>query len=138
MVDCPNCGTEVTNAIKCWTVAPKKQTETGAMPEFRVGIFECPKCNSKFRSRVTREAKAAETVSVSSLVEKIKEIRQGLVQTLTVLRERLKTLETERSSLLLEIEQLKEAAESRADALETEVHDLREEIKSLKELLGSS
>jgi chromosome segregation ATPase len=107
------------------------------VPEFRVGIFECPKCRSKFRSRVSLEAKPAETASVRSLVEKIMEIREGLIQTLTVLRDRLKTLETERSSLLLEIEKLKEAAESRADALEVEVHELREELRSLKELLGA-
>jgi predicted nucleic acid-binding Zn-ribbon protein len=137
LVECPNCGTEVTSAVKCWTVSPKKKTAAGAVPEFRVGIFECPKCRSKFRSRVSLEAKPAETASVRSLIEKIKEIREGLIQTLTVLRDRLKTLETERSSLLLEIEKLKEAAESRADALEVEVHELREELRSLKELLGA-
>jgi vacuolar-type H+-ATPase subunit I/STV1 len=138
LVECPNCGTEVAAAVKCWTVSPRKQTEAGDVPEFRVGIFECPKCKSKFRSRVGLEPKPLEIANVRSLVEKIKEIREGLVQTLTVLRDRLKTLETDRSSLLLEIEKLKEAAESRADALEVEVSQLRAELKSLKELLGST
>jgi hypothetical protein len=138
LVECPKCGTEVAAAVKCWTVSPRKQTEAGDVPEFRVGIFECPKCKSKFRSRVGLEPKPLEIANVRSLVEKIKEIREGLVQTLTVLRDRLKTLETDRSSLLLEIEKLKEAAESRADALEVEVSQLRAELKSLKELLGST
>jgi len=60
------------------------------------------------------------------------------MQTLTVLREKMKTLETERSSLLVEIEKLKKVAESRANDLEIEVNQLREELKSLKELLGAS
>ena len=72
------------------------------------------------------------------MVEKIKDIREGLTQTLKVLREKINTLETERASLLVEIEQLKKAAESRANALEFEVKQLREEIESLRELLGGS
>jgi septal ring factor EnvC (AmiA/AmiB activator) len=137
LVDCPNCGTEVATAVKCWTVSPVKRGANGDIPEFRVGIFECPNCKSKFRSRVNSVAKPAEAVSVKNLVERVKEIREGLIQTLKTLRERINTLETERSSLLVEIEKLKRTAESRADALESEVGELREEIKALKELLGS-
>ena len=138
MVDCPNCGTEVTTAVKCWTVSPAKHTATGDIPEFRVGIFKCPKCKSKFRSKVDSTAKPAETKNVKNLVEKIKEIREGLTQTLRTLREKINTLETERASLLMEIEQLKKVAGSRANALEVEVKQLREEIKSLRELLDVS
>jgi predicted nucleic acid-binding Zn-ribbon protein len=138
LVECPNCGTEVATAVKSWTVSPGKQRATGDVPEFRVGIFECPKCKSKFRSRVDCRTNSVETTNVRNLVEKIKEIREGLMQTLTVLREKVKTLETERSSLLVEIEKLKKVAESRANDLEIEVNQLREELKSLKELLGSS
>ena len=50
--------------------------------------------------------------------------------------ERLKTLETERKNLLLEIEELK-MADSKAKALESEVSMLREEVKSLRVLLGA-
>jgi predicted nucleic acid-binding Zn-ribbon protein len=57
---------------------------------------------------------------------------------LRVLREKINTLETERASLLVEIEQLKKAAESRANALEVEVKQLQEERESLRELLGDS
>mgnify|MGYP005840586419 CR=1 FL=1 len=136
MVDCPNCGTVVTTAVKCWTVAPAKQGKRGFIPEFRVGIFKCPKCKSKFRSRVNSTAKFAETKNVKILVEKVKEIHEGLTQTLRILREKINTLETERGSLLVEIEQLKKIAESRANALEVEIKQLREEIQSLRELLG--
>jgi regulator of replication initiation timing len=51
--------------------------------------------------------------------------------------EKLKSLETERRNLLLEIEELKKMADSRAKALENEVGMLREEVKSLRILLGA-
>ena len=51
--------------------------------------------------------------------------------------ERLKGLETERKNLLLEIEELKKMADSKAKALESEISMLREEVKSLRVLLGT-
>jgi len=51
--------------------------------------------------------------------------------------ERLKSLETERKNLLLEIEELKKMADSKAKALESEISMLREEVKSLRILLGA-
>lgn len=51
--------------------------------------------------------------------------------------ERLRSLDTERRNLLLEIEELKKMADSRADALESEVSMLKEEVKSLRLLLGA-
>jgi vacuolar-type H+-ATPase subunit I/STV1 len=137
LVDCPNCGTKVATAIKCWTVSPAKHTAKGYRPEFRVGIFKCPKCKAKFRSKVSSTAKPEET-SFSDLVAKIKEVHQGLTQTLRTLRKKMETLEMERGSLLVEIEKLKKVAESRANALETEVNQLRDELRSLRELLGAS
>jgi len=46
-------------------------------------------------------------------------------------------LETERRNLMLEIEELKKMADSKAKALESEIGMLREEVKSLRVLLGS-
>jgi len=54
------------------------------------------------------------------------------------LREKIGRLETERASLLVDIEELKKVAEARANALEVDVKELREELRSLKELLGVS
>ena len=137
MVDCPNCGTDITTSVKYWTVTRMKHGAIVVIPKFKVGIFECPKCKFKFRSKVDATAKHVET-NVKDFVVKIKEIREGLTQTLRVLREKIKTLETERTILMVEIEELKKVAESRANALETEVSELRKEIKALKELLGSA
>ena len=81
---------------------------------------------------------AKKPASVKNLVDRVCEIREGLVQTLRTLRERINMLETERGSLLLEIEKIKKAAETRANNLETEISDLRKEIKAMKELLGSA
>ena len=84
------------------------------------------------------KSKPAETANVKELVERIKGIREGFMQTLNNLREKINTWETERAGLMTEIEKLKKVAESRANALENEVTQLREEIKNLKELLGDS
>jgi hypothetical protein len=51
--------------------------------------------------------------------------------------EHLRTLENERKNLLLEIEELKKMADSKARALESEVSMLREEVRSLRVLLGA-
>jgi septal ring factor EnvC (AmiA/AmiB activator) len=138
LVFCPNCGTEVAAAVKSWPVSFKKHTTCGAVPLCYVGIFECPKCKSKFRSKVESRAKPTETISVRDAVEKIKVIREGLMQTLKTLREKLRTFEADRADLMSEIEILKKDAESRVDALEDEVNQLREEVRSLRELLGSA
>ena len=138
LVECPICGTEVTNAVKCWTVSRAKYTERRFVPEFRVGIFKCRRCGSKFRSRVRSTGKPVEPKNVKFLAARLMEIREGLSQNLRVLREKIYVLETERAGLLVEIDQLKKVAESRASALEVEVKQLREELRSLRELLGAS
>ncbi len=101
-----------------------------------MGIFECPNCKAKFRSAVTAETRAEETVSVKNMVERIKDIKGEFMQTLKNLRGKVKTLETERANLMIEIEKLKKMAESKVSALEGEVSMLREEVNSLRELLG--
>jgi uncharacterized protein (UPF0335 family) len=50
--------------------------------------------------------------------------------------EKIRNLETERKNLMLEIEELKKMADSKARALESEVSMLREEVKSLRVLLA--
>ena len=60
------------------------------------------------------------------------------MQTLTSLREKIQTLETERANLMTEIVELRRVAESKADALESEVNMLREEVRSLRDFLGYS
>jgi uncharacterized protein YlxW (UPF0749 family) len=49
--------------------------------------------------------------------------------------EKIRSLETERKNLLLEIEELRKMADSKAKALESEVSMLREEVNSLRVLL---
>jgi len=52
--------------------------------------------------------------------------------------EKIKNLETEKKSLLVEIEELKKMADAKAIALESEVGALRDEVKSIKILIGGS
>ena len=87
---------------------------------------------------MAQKAKPAEATNVSTLVRKIKEIQQGLKHTLRTLQEKIRIFETERSSLLFEVEELKKVAEIRASALEAEVNEPREELRSLRKLLGAS
>jgi len=137
LAECPSCGTIVEVALKSWPVSFKKHDEDCAQPQFLIGIFECPKCKSKFRSRVESSAKSAETPKLQDLLEKVKEIHNGLIQTKKTLHEKISRMEMDRGSLMLEMGDLEKVAESRADALEDEICQLREEIRSLKELLGS-
>ena len=69
-----------------------------------------------------------------------REGRKGRVESMSNFKsvvEKLRNLENERKNLLLEIEELKKMADSKAKALESEVSMLREEVKSLRVLLGA-
>lgn len=137
LVKCPKCGAEVKAPVKTWEL-PRRGGKRIGEPKQDVGLYECPQCKARFRAGVEKVEMPAAEVSIKSTVEKIKGIRGELMQTLKNLREKIKTLETERSNLLLEIEELKKVAESKVSALESEVSMLREEVKSLKEMLGYS
>lgn len=136
MVKCPKCGSEVDNPIKTWPILLKGMLKKGEESKAVMGIFECLNCKTRFRSTWGAEAQTKETISIKNMVERIKGIQGELMQTLKNLREKIKALETERANLMVEIEKLKKAAESRVNALESEVNMLREELKSLRDLLG--
>lgn len=129
LVKCPKCGFEVESPLKTWAIS--KRAGEGKVV---MGLFECPNCKARFRASVEEEKE--EEVSIKNMVEKIKNVKGELMQTLRNLREKIKTLEAERANLLLEIEELKKMAESKVSALESEISMLREEVKSLRELLG--
>ena len=57
------------------------------------------------------------------------------MQALRDLREKISELETEKSSLIEEIERLKKTAEAKAASLEKEVVALKGEAESLRKLL---
>lgn len=136
MVQCPKCSTDVASPVKTWPVISRKQIANDEKAKLIVGIFECPNCHARFRSAIDAKLKVDETASVKSMVERIKGIRGELMQTLRNLREKISTLETERSALIEEIDKLRKVAESRVMALENEVRVLREEVKGLKDILG--
>jgi uncharacterized membrane protein len=60
------------------------------------------------------------------------------MQSLNDLRQKIQTLEAERSQLKTEIENLRKAAETRAAALEEDIEEMRDEVKTLRELLVQS
>jgi len=135
LANCPKCGSLAVDPVKTWPIPSRKPLETGETPKL-VGIFECPSCKARFRSVIESGNEMEQTANIKNMVERIKDIRGELMQTLMTLREKIKTLETERGSLMIEIEKLRQVAESRVSALETEVSMLRDEAKSLRDLLG--
>ena len=135
MVNCPRCGTAVEAPVKTWAIPSRRPPKEGEEPRL-AGIFECPKCEVRFRAAVMVRTKTVETTNVKNMVDKIKNIKGGLMQTLINLREKINTLETERANLMVEIEELRMVAEARVTALENEVGTLRNDAKSLRDLLG--
>jgi septal ring factor EnvC (AmiA/AmiB activator) len=136
LAKCPKCKSEVTTPIKTWPIPSRKTARGSKETELTVGIFQCPNCKTRFRAAVEAEKTPQEPANIKKMVERIRGIRGELMQTLKNLREKIKTLETERSNLMIEIDKLRKVAEARADALEDEVTMMREEVKSLRDFLG--
>jgi len=135
LVICPKCGSYVKAPVEVWAIPSGEPPKDGVQIR-HLGIFECPSCRVRFRSAVESETGPGERGNIENVVERIKGIKGELTQTLVNLREKISTLETERASLMVEIENLRKVAESRVDALENEVNILRSEAKSLRDLLG--
>jgi uncharacterized protein YlxW (UPF0749 family) len=133
--NCPKCGVGVATPVKTWPIPSRKPLKEGGS-KLAVGIFECPNCKARFRTVLEAEQKKEQTLSIKSMVERIKGIQGELVQTLRNLREKIKTLETERANLMIEIEDLRKVAEARINSLESEVSTLREDVESLRNVLG--
>jgi uncharacterized membrane protein len=58
------------------------------------------------------------------------------MSTLNDLKEKIKTLETERSQLMSEVERMKQLAEKRAASLQVDIDKLREEVTSIRQVLA--
>jgi len=135
MVNCPKCAADVEAPLKTWPIPSRKPLREGEEPRL-AGIFECPNCSARFRAAVTTEKRIEGAANIKNIVERIRGIKGELMQTLVNLREKIKTLETERANLMVEIEDLRKVAEGRVSALEDEVTMLKNDAKSLRDLLG--
>ena len=125
------CGIEVVNPVKIWSMVGRP-SKTGEKFKLTIGLYECPRCERKFRVILGKEK-----ITVKGMIEEIKGIEKGLMQTLGNLREKIEKLESEKADLLMEIEKFRKVGEEKASALEEVLATLRKEVKSLKELLGS-
>jgi len=131
LVECPKCGIEVVNPIKTWSMIGKP-SKAGERFKLTIGLYDCPRCERKFRIVLGKEK-----ITIKSMIEEIKGIEEGLIQTLRNLREKIEKLESEKADLLADIEKLRKAGEEKISVLEEEVATLRKEAQSLKELLGN-
>ena len=129
---CPSCGTEVEKPTKTWAMVDRSCKKDERF-KLTLGLFICPQCERQFQLIVRKDK---EMITLKGVVEEIKEISRGFVQTLGDLREKIEKLKTERAELLKEIEELKRTGKTKADTLEEEVAKLREEVETLKEMLG--
>ncbi len=136
MVKCPSCGFDVATPFKTWAIPSRKSASKGEDSRSMVGIYECPNCDARFRAAAETQTQQGDRANLKDMVDRIKGIRGELMQTLKNLREKISTLETERSNLMIEIDSLRKVAETRASALEREVRMMREEVRSLRDLLG--
>ena len=142
MVECPKCGAKASTPIKTWSLPSRRPSKAGEETKIEVGIFECTECKAKFRAAVEPQLQPVKEepadTNIQGMVDRIKGIKGELMLSLRNLRDKIKTLETERANLMLEIDNLRKVAESRVNALDSEVSMLREEVKSLRDLLGYS
>lgn len=130
MVECPKCGIEVANSFKTWSMI-SRPSKTGERFKLTLGLFECPRCERRFRAVLGKER-----ITIKGVIKEIKGIEKGLMQTLGSLREKIEKLESEKADLLTEIEKFRKVGEEKASALEKEVTTLRKEVESLRKLLG--
>ena len=130
LVECPKCGIEVVNPVKTWSMVGRP-SKTGERFKLTIGLYECPRCERKFRAVLGKER-----ITIKGVIEEIKGIEKGLMQTSRNLREKIEKLESEKTDFLAEIEKLRKAGEERASALETEIATLRKEVELMKEFLG--
>ncbi len=132
MVECPKCRTwVVASPLKTWSMTGKP-SKTGEQFKLTLGLFQCPKCEKRFRVVLGKER-----TTIKCRIEEIKRIETELMQNLKNLREKIEKLENEKADLIVEIEELRKTGEKKASTLEEEVTTLRKEAKSLKKLLKS-
>jgi len=136
---CPKCGATTVNFVALWPSAFTEAKGAEGKTQLLTGVFECRECKTKFRARVySKKKEKQQRVNVKNSVEKIRDLRDGLMQTLRMLREKIQMLESEKRNLLEEVEALRKTAEARVTILEGEVNQMRQEVKALKELLSNN
>lgn len=78
-----------------------------------------------------------ERSEIQGAIKKIKEIKNALEITSRSLHEKMEKLESERTELLIEIENRRRAGERQTNDLETEVRTLRDDVETMKKLLDN-
>jgi uncharacterized Zn finger protein (UPF0148 family) len=133
---CPHCGTKAPIEAMSGPTYLAKNSQKNTQPHFLTRELICSECGTRYNA-ITKPA-GGQTANVKNAFERIKYVREGLMQTIRALREKVQALESEKVNLTNEIEKLKKVAETRVNALEIEVNQMREEAKSLREFLASN
>lgn len=113
---CPNCGTKQTRAAKTVTVL-QVSTDNTITPEVNLELFECPICNTAFTQNSTAQNPNHSNVEnpFNASMERLSKVQQSFKINLENLRRNINSLQTERSSVLCELETRRKDTESKAD-----------------------
>lgn len=135
MPACPSCGTATDAPSKVFTVIVEPAEGERGLTQRKVGMYQCPKCNTKFPVIVSRQkylvVAEEQLKKIQSDVRDLRTTNQeleqkmnGLVKSQGELQEALKRKESESQVKQLEVKLL---------ALEAQVSYLRKEKGELEE-----
>ena len=135
MPACPNCGTAVTTPTKVFTVIVEPKEGERGLTQRKVGMYQCPKCDTKFPTVVSRQHYL---VVAEEQLNQIQTDIKSLKKTNQDLEKRIEAMDKEYAELQRAVERSKKDTETRileakVDALEKHVSYLRKEKGELEE-----
>lgn len=134
MPSCPNCGTAVAAPTKLFTVIVEPKEGERGLTQRRVGMYQCPKCDTRFPTVVSRQ----HYLLVAE--EQLKEIKTDvsrLKKTNQDLERKIKEMDREYADLQKALDRTKKDSETKVmeakiEALEKHVSYLRKEKGELE------
>ncbi|NLE05827.1 MAG: hypothetical protein GX638_13660 [Crenarchaeota archaeon] len=136
MNTCPCCGAKAQLSSKVQSFKIKTDSKISETLASKI-VFKCLSCGTLFEklSSLPVQANTIQAGNVKNNAQQIIHIQGALMQTIKNLKEKIAALETEKSNLMNEIEELRKSAETHVIALESEVNQMREDAKLLREFI---
>jgi septal ring factor EnvC (AmiA/AmiB activator) len=132
---CPNCGTAVQAPTKFFTVIVEPKEGERGLTQRKVGMYQCPKCNTRFPTVVSRQrylVVAEEQLGqIQTDIKELKKTNQDL-------EKHIQLMDKEYAELQKSLERSKKDSDTRVleaklEALEKHVAYLRKERGELEE-----
>lgn len=128
MPACPSCGTKIQSAARMFSVIVEPKEGERGLTERKVGMYQCPKCGTKFPIVVSRQRYL---IIAEDQLKQIQTDLKALKRDHTELKKQHEDLETilDRTKKESEIRQL----ETRLRSLEEQITYLKKEKGELEE-----